>query len=256
MRTLPLYFVCLVLISILTGQLFELDFLKYLFLVQKTFPNFVVNDYFPVGWSLSIEEFFYIVFPLILVSLNKHSFINKVVYIFIFLALSKFFIASYVDPNFYRTGTLLRFDAILLGFIISHYQVFLLKNKKTILLLFIILTPFYIFNFNFFIEGNKIVYVKFLFILFMQLLSSVTMLSFISLESIILNNNFKKFSLFISQQAYSIYLFHMIFIYILKILNYSVLISSGLYIMLLFFTSTLVYKYFEEPIIKMRPKIL
>ena len=33
MRTLPLYLVTLILISILTGQLFELDFLKYLFLI-------------------------------------------------------------------------------------------------------------------------------------------------------------------------------------------------------------------------------
>ena len=147
-------------------------------------------------------------------------------------------------------------DAILLGFIIAHYQVFFLKNKKIILSLLIILIPLYLLNFNFFVDGNKTAYIRFLFILFMQLLSAVVMLGFVLLEPIILNNNLKKFSLFISQQAYSIYLLHMIFIYIFKELNYSVLISSILYIMILFFTSTLVYKYFEEPIMKLRPKIL
>ena len=256
MRTLPLYLVTLILISILTGQLFELDFLKYLFLVQKTIPNFVVNDYFPVVWHLSIEESFYLFFPLIVITMTKDNFITKVLYVFIFLVLSKFFISSYFDANFYRTGTFLRFDAILLGFIIAHYQVFLLKNKKIILSLLIILIPLYLLNFNFFVDGNKTAYIRFLFILFMQLLSAVVMLGFVLLEPIILNNNLKKFSLFISQQAYSIYLLHMIFIYIFKELNYSVLISSILYIMILFFTSTLVYKYFEEPIMKLRPKIL
>jgi len=256
MRTLPLYLVTLILISILTGQLFELDFLKYLFLVQKTIPNFVVNDYFPVVWHLSIEESFYLFFPLIVITMTKDNFITKVLYVFTFLVLSKFFISSYFDANFYRTGTFLRFDAILLGFIIAHYQVFLLKNKKIILSLLIILIPLYLLNFNFFVDGNKTAYIRFLFILFMQLLSAVVMLGFVLLEPIILNNNLKKFSLFISQQAYSIYLLHMIFIYIFKELNYSVLISSILYIMILFFTSTLVYKYFEEPIMKLRPKIL
>ena len=256
MRTLPLYLVTLILISILTGQLFELDFLKYLFLVQKTIPNFVVNDYFPVVWHLSIEESFYLFFPLIVITMTKDNFITKVLYVFIFLVLSKFFISSYFDANFYRTGTFLRFDAILLGFIIAHYQVFFLKNKKIILSLLIILIPLYLLNFNFFVDGNKTAYIRFLFILFMQLLSAVVMLGFVLLEPIILNNNLKKFSLFISQQAYSIYLLHMIFIYIFKELNYSVLISSILYIMILFFTSTLVYKYFEEPIMKLRPKIL
>lgn len=256
MRTLPLYLVTLILVSILTGQLLELDFLKYLFLIQKTIPNFVENDYFPVAWSLSIEEFFYLFFPLILITMSKNNFIIKVLFFFFFLVLSKFFISNYFDANFYRTGTFLRFDAIILGFIIAHYQVFIIKNKKIILSLLIILTPLYLLNFNFFVDGSNIPYIKFLFIIFMQLLSVVVMLSFVLLEPIILNNYLKKFSLFISQQAYSIYLFHMIFIYIFKELNYSVLISTILYIIIMFFVSTLVYRYFEAPIMKIRPKIL
>ena len=62
MRTLPLFFIVLLLISALTGQLFSLDFFKYFFLIQKTLPNFLENDYYPVIWHLSIEEFFYLLF--------------------------------------------------------------------------------------------------------------------------------------------------------------------------------------------------
>ena len=55
-RTLPLYFITLILISILTNHMFDVNFFKYLFLIQKFLPNFIDNDYFPVAWSLSIEE--------------------------------------------------------------------------------------------------------------------------------------------------------------------------------------------------------
>ena len=256
MRTLPLFIVVLILISALTNNLPSWDFLKYFFLVQKVAPNFITNDYFPVIWHLSIEEFFYLVFPIIVVFFNKKNFIIKVIFLFIFLILLKFIISFFVDANFFRTGTLLRFDAILVGFIIAHYKELLIKNKNLVLLMFIILLPIYLFNYNFFIFGNENAYIKFLFILLMQLLSSVVMVTFIFLEPLLLTEKIREFSLLISQQAYSIYLFHMILIYLLKKLNYTSLTTSIIYIIILFFVSTLIYKFFEEPIMKLRPKIL
>ena len=73
MRTLPLFFIVLVSVSVLTGEILSKDFFKYLILIQKTFPDFINNDYYPVAWSLSIEEFFYILFPVILINLNKNK---------------------------------------------------------------------------------------------------------------------------------------------------------------------------------------
>ena len=256
MRTLPLFIVCLILISALTSQLLSGDFFKYFFLIQKIVPDFLNSDYFPVIWHLSIEEFFYLVFPLIVVFFGKENFIIKLVYLFIFLTLIKFAVSYIADANFYRTGTLLRFDAILLGFIIAHFKDILLKNKNFIILLFLIVTPIYLLNYDFFILDRELPYIKFLFILFMQLTSAVVMLTFILMEPLCLNKNVKSFSLLISQQAYSIYLFHMIFIYLLKKLDYSILTSTSIYIIILFFVSTLVYKFFEEPIMKLRPKII
>ena len=69
LRTIPLYLVVTVAVTALTNNLFSSDFFKYLIFVQKIFPNFINNDYFPVAWSLSIEEIFYLVFPLLLVLL-------------------------------------------------------------------------------------------------------------------------------------------------------------------------------------------
>ena len=55
-RTLPLYVIILLVVSALTSELLSYDFFKYLFFVQKIIPNFISNDYYPVAWSLSIEE--------------------------------------------------------------------------------------------------------------------------------------------------------------------------------------------------------
>tara|TARA_B110000444_G_C18455180_1_gene417600 strand:- start:103 stop:594 length:492 start_codon:yes stop_codon:yes gene_type:complete len=161
-----------------------------------------------------------------------------------------------VDANFFRTGTLLRFDAILVGFIIAHFKEYLLSKKKLILIIFALLSLIYLFNSSYFINGKDLPILKFSFILLMQATSIGIMLSFILMEPLIINNNFKKFILLISKQTYSIYLFHMILIYILKEMNYSVITASSIYIISLFFISTLVYKFFEKPIMKLRPKIL
>ena len=58
LRTIPLFIFCLILISVSFGELFSFNFFKYLFFIQDFFPNFLTNNYYPVVWSLAIEEFF------------------------------------------------------------------------------------------------------------------------------------------------------------------------------------------------------
>ena len=63
MRTLPVFFIAIICYSIIFNE-FNNDTLKYLFFIQKSFPNFLLNDYIVVAWSLSIEEWFYFLFPI------------------------------------------------------------------------------------------------------------------------------------------------------------------------------------------------
>jgi len=58
LRTLPLYLICLVVISLMFQKFLSLDFFKYLFFLQDIVPNFLDQSYYPIVWSLSIEEFF------------------------------------------------------------------------------------------------------------------------------------------------------------------------------------------------------
>jgi peptidoglycan/LPS O-acetylase OafA/YrhL len=63
MRTVPPYLVALVCITVLSGQILSSQFPLYLFYVQNLFwPLPADQDYFAVAWSLSVEEWFYVVF--------------------------------------------------------------------------------------------------------------------------------------------------------------------------------------------------
>jgi peptidoglycan/LPS O-acetylase OafA/YrhL len=63
MRTIPPYLFALALISTIVGHVELADLARYALYVENVFSQHNVNDYFPVAWSLSIEEWFYVAFP-------------------------------------------------------------------------------------------------------------------------------------------------------------------------------------------------
>ena len=65
----------------------------------------------------------------------------------------------------------------------------------------------------------------------------------------------KQFSILVSKQTYSVYLIHIIFIYILANVQFSILNTVLIYIILLFFSSSLIFYSIEKPLLKMRPKL-
>jgi peptidoglycan/LPS O-acetylase OafA/YrhL len=64
MRTVPPYILALLAISFLSRPVDPADFARYFFYVQNLFTQNNLHDYFPVAWSLSVEEWFYVLFPL------------------------------------------------------------------------------------------------------------------------------------------------------------------------------------------------
>ena len=62
MRTIPPYVVALVVIAVLTGNLLTADFVRYLFYVENLFSSANHVDFYPVAWSLAVEEWFYVLF--------------------------------------------------------------------------------------------------------------------------------------------------------------------------------------------------
>jgi len=254
LRTLPLYFICLVIISIMFNKLFTQDFFKYFFFLQDFFPNFLDVSYYPVVWSLSIEEFFYLLFPIFLLFSNKKNFLKNCAYLFLFLIFIKLFFVNYFDTYFLRTGTLLRFDAILLGFLMRYvYLKFDFKQSAILSLLFMFL---YIFLKDMILLNKDLFFIKLSFILLLQFFSAIILIFFCKLEFLSNFLIFKKLSLIVSRQTYSVYLTHMIFIYFLKDLNTNSSIKFIVYLLLLIAISSLSYYFVEKPILKTRPKYL
>src|SRR5262249_16158761 len=64
MRTILPYLFALVLISVIADQLLSADFVRYALYVQNLFGQHNREDYYSVAWSLSIEEWFSVTFPL------------------------------------------------------------------------------------------------------------------------------------------------------------------------------------------------
>jgi peptidoglycan/LPS O-acetylase OafA/YrhL len=63
MRTVPPYLVALAGVAVLFGQAGLADTLRYALYVQNLFAQHNAVDFFPVAWSLSVEEWFYVTFP-------------------------------------------------------------------------------------------------------------------------------------------------------------------------------------------------
>ncbi len=122
LRTIPPYLIALVCYSIIFLK-FDIDTLKYLLFIQNTFNNFIDFDYFFIAWSLSIEEFFYLIFPVFLIVFNKRKMIHIVILFILVIYCLKiaYLLLNNIDKEFYRIGTFLRLDSIAFGVLTRIY---------------------------------------------------------------------------------------------------------------------------------------
>ena len=98
--------------------------------------------------------------------------------------------------------------------------------------------------------------IKYIFILTLQLLSVLSLLIFTFAEPLMKQDYVKNFSLLVSKQTYSIYLMHIIFIYLLEKIQLPLLTTNLIYMSLLFIFSLLIFNYIEKPLLSLRPKMI
>ena len=262
-RTIPLYVLSLVITSIILNKYFSIDFIKYLFFFQNFFFIWVDEDYFSISWSLSVEEWFYVIFPIFLILISKILNFKKKNSLFIaIIFVVLIFLIRFIFTNFDDWGSsvrrivFFRLDAIAFGFILYYFKDILRKNILNLILISfsIILTTYItykIFEIN--INENYL-FIK-MFSHFMIAIWGSIILIFFYLINKLINKNFVfKLNIFLGRISYSTYLFHLILIYVIGSFK-----DISLTLFLIIFTvaqiiiSSVLYYFFEEPILKSRP---
>ncbi|WP_158626872.1 acyltransferase [Flavobacterium sp. GT3R68] len=277
-RTLPNYFLVLLLAIFLEWSIgYPLKDLGFYFLFLQNFAS-PMKPFFPESWSLSVEEFAYLITPFTLLSATFFKPKNKSKrFILVVILLIMVFFINKITYNFSTSNTTLtqwnlslkavviyRIDAILIGIAASwislNFTGLWEKQKINLAFLGCTLVVFKFVGVGYFhilIDSHpffwNVLYLPFtsiIFALFLPLLSNW------KFET----NPLTKPITFVSLISYSIYLMH--YSIILQMMKYFVdttffttiqlHLFAFSYLIVTFFVSFLLYKYFEKPIMNLR----
>jgi len=262
-RTIPLYILSLVLTSIIVGQFLSFDFFKYFFFIQNFVEIIVQVDYFSISWSLSVEEWFYIIFPIFLFIFLKFFKLNNnktIIYISI-LFMILIFLLRFISINDEEWGSnirrivLYRLDSIVFGFILYFYKDKIIDKfiNKIWLLTSIIFISIIIYKILIINSYQNLIFYKIIFHYLVGLWGSLVVLFFYIFDKNIKKKSLIQFNLFLGKISYSIYLFHLMIIYIISSFNISIMYAMVLFLLTQISISSLLYYYFEKPILELRP---
>ena len=258
MRTLPPYILGLIAITLLLDESIDENFISYLFFFKYIFPSYSTSDYYPIAWSLAVEEWYYIVFPGLLLIVTKLirvplSPLLFAVAFFLLILITKILTNSLFDPAFLRIASFLRLDTICLGYI--FFLLFMDRKhffwELTILIVSFLLIYFFVSTNENSLSPNSFNVLLF-FLLPISFSAAITLLAKLERNGKLhFRGPAKVIGLELGRISYSMYLFHLILIYAL-------FPEGGVNQLLYFFLSLisfclLFYRFFEKPIMGARP---
>ncbi len=279
LRTLPLYYLILT-IRILTESPSTFPFLHFFFLQNSQIITEYNNQWFGESWSLTVEEFFYLIFPIILwlfsklsnTSVKKFSFsLFFVILVSVMCRLLLVYMNSTIDfETNIRKFTFLRLDSLAQGVLIAGLKIIYpsiykkFQNKLIAIVSIIIILLFNIFGNILVYDFNGIkTFPSTIGILLNSILLSLVLPFFDSVKTNFLEikNKWIKFVTQFFQKtalySYCIYLIHIpIYNLIIKssTVNHTWIIQVIIAWIMIYALTHISYKYFELPILKFRDK--
>jgi peptidoglycan/LPS O-acetylase OafA/YrhL len=165
LRTIPLYYLVLIIRMIFLSN--EVPFLHFFFLQNSKIIEGYDSSWFGESWSLTIEEFFYLTIPLVLLVIGgifKNKKTSIFISLFLVISICLFFRTISVLYNFniefeddIRKFTFFRLDSISMGvlfaFLKCHFKSIYLGFQHKLLFISV-LVLFILFN----LAGNILVY--------------------------------------------------------------------------------------------------
>ena len=272
-RTLPLYYLMLCILFLLqytlAGNPGNFNW-KFLFFGQNLTVAHPIA--FQEAWSLSVEEWFYLLLPVIVylihrITQNKHKTIIITLVILIVMPLAGRFILDYWGYNRLRDVVLFRFDSLGLGLLGAYIawrwpDSFLRIRYKTLMagVLFSIIINFLILKTKFAIIQNPYYY-------FLEGLIILCYFPYLNNLRKTRLNWFNNLVVYISVISYSLYLTHSTAIrgYLIPWINNLMGLNSSnlsenwkfnlfLYWFLSLTIATLLYKFYEKPMTSLRDR--
>jgi peptidoglycan/LPS O-acetylase OafA/YrhL len=236
--------------------------------------------FFPVSWSLSIEEWFYLLCPIVFLLISKLSNSNKKVLIFsnlfilLFINILRIVYVINYDPSWdqgVRKQIPIRLDSLLIGVLLAsvkfYWVKFYTKVARGKIYLIASLIILYYFGMQFVYDGitqntiNNSFYSRTL-LFFVVSLSCAVIIAYFEQSKVNRTSSsvFRKVITFLSKISYSIYLVHFpIFKFLSVVLesHNSIVVKFSLLFCSLILTlifATVLYYCIEIPFLKLRDK--
>jgi peptidoglycan/LPS O-acetylase OafA/YrhL len=255
LRTVPPYLAALFSAVIFFGGGDNANIISHIFYMQNFISDSPSKSFFSVGWSLSVEEWFYMLFPFTLlvffrIGKSKNMNLYASALIIVFSVLARIYLGSQENwGSDVRRAVIFRFDAIVVGYLAycvkEHFTV-----RETIIISCVSFVFFMVTTFNHsnllesqFFQNFFFISCGLFFSFFLILLSKL---------SVYMGENISTFFCFLARLSYPIYLFHIIFITITRDIiggNTLLIYALGIHIFAILF-----HYGFESPILKSRPQ--
>jgi peptidoglycan/LPS O-acetylase OafA/YrhL len=268
MRTIPSYIVALLGVSILSNEIGSNDFFRYCFYVQNLFAQHNTTDYFPVAWSLSVEEWYYVTFPpfLLLIGLLLRSdgfktYVSAALAFIAIITVIRFLLGDMQDWGAsVRRVVVFRIDSIAYGFLlflVVRQFGFGGGNTSRIISIVALVAATALLGFlNGLIEHGDLHWARHIHPFASAAFGMSALAFFLSFNSWFSGPYMAALSTYLGRISYPAYLFHLVILYALfrSIPNVYSLVPFALYVAAVFGFATFFFYTVERNILAARPR--